>query len=157
MLASLDGGGRGLGFQAGNSWVHWNCRLKAHARRDKSQRRPKRSQYREAEVFGLVLSYPNRSATPPKRKPAELLAELEFENAALRHQAVDLALQIQALQENKKPLFQCLAVGQAARPPLGLLHVSRGRNAAPPQINSIHFCITRRPRAVPETSARHRT
>lgn len=71
------------------------------SRCDKSQRQPEGIEYREPEVFGLVLPFPNRRATLTQRKAAELLAQLESENAALRHQAVDLALQIQALREKQ--------------------------------------------------------
>ena len=71
------------------------------SRCDKLQGRPARTECREAEVFGLVLPYPNRSARLPKRKPADLLAALESENVALRDQAVDIALQIQALREEQ--------------------------------------------------------
>ena len=71
------------------------------SRCDKSQRQPEGIKHREAEGFGLVLPYPNRLAPRSKRKPAELLAELASENGALRHRAVDLALQIQALREGR--------------------------------------------------------
>jgi hypothetical protein len=66
-----------------------------------SKRPSERRRYCEPKAFGIVLPYPKRSsvAAPQSEKPAALLADLEGENAELRHQAVELALQIQELQE----------------------------------------------------------
>jgi len=68
---------------------------------DNSKRRRESRRYREAEVLSLVVLYSNGSTTRHKRKPSELLVELEAENAALRHRAVELELQIRALRESR--------------------------------------------------------
>lgn len=49
----------------------------------------------ETEIIKLLRSRRHN------KKPAENLAELEAENATLRHQAVELALRIQELQESR--------------------------------------------------------
>jgi hypothetical protein len=66
-----------------------------------SKRPSEKRRYRELEAFGIVLLYPNSSrvVAPQSETPAALLADLEAKNARLRHQAVELALQIQELRE----------------------------------------------------------
>ncbi len=67
---------------------------------DNSKRRRESRRYREAEVLSVAVPCSNGSATRHK-KPAELLVELEAENAALRLRAVEIALQLEALRESR--------------------------------------------------------
>ena len=64
---------------------------------------PNSRQESEADVLGLIAKYPPKLSTPrrSKGKTAEFLVQLETENAELRHQAVELALQIQKLVESQ--------------------------------------------------------
>jgi hypothetical protein len=70
--------------------------------RDESKRRPNSRQENKAKV-GSVGRYPGKLRTPRRSngKTAEFLVKLETENAELRHQAVELALQIQKLVESQ--------------------------------------------------------
>lgn len=70
--------------------------------RDQPKRRSSSRQENKASV-GSVGRYPDKLRTPRRSnaKTAEFLTKLESENAELRHQAVELALQIQKLVESQ--------------------------------------------------------
>lgn len=72
-------------------------------RRDEAKPGPSSRQESEANVLGLIVQYPIRLNAPRRSngKTAEFLVQLETENAELRHQAVELALQIQNLVESQ--------------------------------------------------------
>jgi hypothetical protein len=72
----------------------------AEPRHDYSKRRRKASEDFGAKVSGVVIAFPGPSVRAKKK--ADLLAELEAENAALRHRAVELALQIQETHERRR-------------------------------------------------------
>src|SRR5258707_205576 len=70
--------------------------------RDEPKRRPSSRQENKAKVGSVgrnpgKLSKPGRSSA----RTAEFLTKLETENAELRHQAVEIALQIQKLVESQ--------------------------------------------------------
>jgi hypothetical protein len=62
-----------------------------------------RQEESEANVLGLIVQYPPKLSALRRSngKTAEFLLHLETENAELRHQAVELALQIQKLVESQ--------------------------------------------------------
>jgi hypothetical protein len=64
---------------------------------------PSSRQESEANVLGLIVQYPPKlnALRRSNGKTAEFLLHLETENAELRHQAVELALQIQKLVERQ--------------------------------------------------------
>jgi hypothetical protein len=72
-------------------------------RRDEAKPGPNSRQESEAKVLGLIVqSLPKLNALRrPNGKTAAFLMQLETENAELRHQAVELALQIQKLVESQ--------------------------------------------------------
>jgi hypothetical protein len=83
--------------------------IDADARADLSLAEPRHNYSKQQRVkhgewgpkaSGLVIQFPG----PPVRtkKKADLLAVLEAENAALRHRAVELALQIQETHERSR-------------------------------------------------------
>jgi hypothetical protein len=57
----------------------------------------------KATVPDLIMQYPTKVSAPHRSngRTAEFLVKLETENVDLRHQAVELALQIQKLVESR--------------------------------------------------------
>ena len=72
-------------------------------RRHEATPGPSSRQESEANVLGLIVQYPPKLSALRRSngKTAEFLLHLETENAELRHQAVELALQIQKLVESQ--------------------------------------------------------
>jgi hypothetical protein len=70
---------------------------------DEAKRQPSNRQESKANVPGFIMQYPTKLNAPRRSngKTAEFLLQLETENAELRHQAVELALQIQKLVESQ--------------------------------------------------------
>ena len=67
-------------------------------------RRPSSRQGNQAKAPGFAVHFPALLNTPrySNGRTAGFLAKLETENAELRHQAVELALQIQKLVESRQ-------------------------------------------------------
>jgi hypothetical protein len=72
-------------------------------RRHEATPGPCSRQESEANVLGLIVQYPPKLSALRRSNgnTAEFLLHLETENAELRHQAVELALQIQKLVESQ--------------------------------------------------------
>ena len=72
-------------------------------RREEAKPGPDIQRESEANVLGLIVQYPPKLSALRRSngKTAKFLLELETENAELRHQAVELALQIQKLVESQ--------------------------------------------------------
>ena len=71
--------------------------------RDEVKRGPSNRQESNANFPGLIVQYPTKLNAPRRSngRTAEFLVKLETENTELRHQAVELALQIQKLVESQ--------------------------------------------------------
>jgi hypothetical protein len=71
-------------------------------RRDQAKPGPNR-QESEANVLGFIVQYPPKlnALRRSNGKTVEFLLQLETENAELRHQAAELALQIQKMVESQ--------------------------------------------------------
>ena len=72
-------------------------------RRDEVKREQSSRPESKANFSGSIVQYPTKMNAPGRSngKTAEFLVKLETENAELRHQAVELALQIQKLVESQ--------------------------------------------------------
>jgi hypothetical protein len=72
-------------------------------RRGEAEPGPNIRQESEASVLAFIVQHPPKlnALRRSNGKTAEFLVQLETENAELRHQAVDLALQIQKLVESQ--------------------------------------------------------
>jgi len=83
--------------------AHGADRATSSCGRNSSKRRLNKRQQYKAKVPGFIVRYPTNPCATRRSssETVELLAQLEAENAELRHRAVELALQIQKLVESQ--------------------------------------------------------